>query len=69
MSRYNWAKAPEWASHAATDADGSAYWYERKPTLDIAGWVTRGRAEQMPTYIEDYAETMECRPKDTTHGE
>ena len=34
---YNWSEAPDWAQWAATDANGSAFWYEAKPYAEI--WI------------------------------
>jgi hypothetical protein len=39
---YPWDQAPEWANWAATDGDGSAWWYERKPCLDEDGGYSWG---------------------------
>lgn len=33
-----WDVAPEWANFVATDEDGSAHYYEAKPTLGRFGW-------------------------------
>lgn len=37
--QYPWSIAPSWGRFAATDADGRGYWYEDRPTQDVAKGV------------------------------
>lgn len=43
QTQYPWHEAPAWATHAATDRDGSPMWYDRQPHQHIAGfWDCEG---------------------------
>ena len=47
---YDWSQAPEWANWAATDKDGSVYWFKVKPELGLGryydSWWTNKRWER-----------------------
>lgn len=36
---YPWDKAPDEANFAATNADGIAFWFEKKPSLEPSRWA------------------------------
>lgn len=37
--KYPWKKAPDEANFAATNADGIAFWFEKKPSLEPSRWA------------------------------
>jgi hypothetical protein len=69
VSRYDWTIAPLWASYAATDRDGSFFWYEQKPHIDEAGvcWNFHGdanyRCVKGDSTCHDWRDTLEARPQ------
>ena len=69
---YDWSKAPMWAQWAATDKDGSAFWYHRKPeksTLELVWYYTHAGDEAVPfsdilRRTSNWEESLEERPHD-----
>lgn len=68
MKRYPWYEAPPWATHAATDRVGWAYWYSRQPMPHPAGfWEVEGqfkalRIHNPPPLQGDWRDSLEARP-------
>ena len=68
---YDWSKAPDWAQWAATDADGNAFWYHRKPeksTPELVWFYTHVSDEVMPSsdilrYTSNWEDSLEERPE------
>lgn len=64
---YEWLSAPEWAVCAATDEDGSAYFYGDIPSLDGPDWdcpigVMTKSIPGNPATNLDYRLSLEARP-------
>jgi len=61
----SWDDAPEWANWLAQDEDGSWWWYEDKPKLNLDIWW--GCDRMMPVFgkkefTPNWRETLEQRP-------
>lgn len=63
---YPWHNAPSLAKYAAMDYDGTCYWFENKPELDMDNeWtIDEGRFEQinMDDPEEQILRSLEERP-------
>ena len=65
-TRYDWSKAPEWAQWAATDKDGTSWWYSDRPKTAQEGWYTRlgnynsSFPKETPS---DWRDSLERRPE------
>lgn len=63
----SWANAPDWARFKATDPDGSIYWFENRPTIniDFCDWDGNGgRCLEITVRNNDcdWQETLEEKP-------
>lgn len=47
----DWSKAPEWANYWAADADGEAFWYDTRPSLEDTIWVDDGLHRSFAGYF------------------
>lgn len=58
--RYPWHEAPEWATCAATDQEGNAYWYGYRPAAPIF-WP---KCLKIPGKFDttDWQNSLEIRP-------
>ena len=67
---YDWSKAPDWAQWAATDSNGRAFWYRRKPDICVVGecWQYTSMCERAvethPAVLRcvDWKDSLEQRP-------
>ena len=65
---YDWNTAPVWAKWAATDRNGKAYWFEKKPSA-ISGfgyWLSNKCIYRFFAYLlpsEKWENTLEKRPQ------
>lgn len=65
-TRYDWSEAPDWATHAATNEDGTAWWHEKEPDIwDDQMWYDGGFSMaigDMPNIQPYWRESLEKRP-------
>ena len=63
-ARY-WPYAPDWATHLATDPDGTVYAFDRAPMWLGGYWVPRagGQCQRINLPKQDAADSLEERPK------
>ena len=59
--KYDWSKAPEWARYAATDEDGTTWWFENEPVEIDYGWDSNGGRWQVVSI--DWRDSLEARPE------
>ena len=52
---------PKWANWAAVDSDGTAYWYEEKPTQGSLGvfWAQADHATKFVRINEKFSRTVD----------
>ena len=64
---YPWSDAPDWAQWAATDENGRAYWFEKKPiTVDFVWTNYGGQYGQLKNYNyseNNWTKSLQKRPK------
>lgn len=59
----DWSKAPEWARYVAMDADGTWFWFEKKPHKSYEYWVV-GQGLQAPVFeLDNWQSTLQERPQ------
>ena len=61
----DWKDAPEWAKYFAMDADGSGYWYERKPVRFDSSWLPDDFRFAIAGNFTDWRQSLEQRPTDS----
>ena len=61
-----WNAAPEWATYAAQDSDGTWHWYEKKPhsRIEEGIWYAYGRHKPCAFQRPTWAKTVHRRPDD-----
>lgn len=67
-TKYPWHKAPEFATCAATNADGSRYWHQAIPVIDGEGWWSHGASLSFGLMVFrepdiNWRDSLEMRPK------
>lgn len=63
MSKYPWDQAPAWAQYAATDGDGSQWWFEKEPFYDADDKEWSPGSGMFDVFqTADPASSMEARP-------
>lgn len=64
----DWSTAPDWAQWWALDANGQAYWYERKPFRGFSSWLLgfgRGVLDKrisLPDGYDFWQKSLQNRP-------
>jgi hypothetical protein len=62
----DWKDAPEWATYFAMDADGTWFWYERKPARFDIAWLPRGDFRfDTAGHSPGWKQSLEQRPTDS----
>jgi hypothetical protein len=69
-SFYPWHSAPQWANYAATEHDGTSYWYSEKPDKHrvLGFWFCQGEyisvaINPQPGITTHWEYTLEQRPR------
>lgn len=57
----DWKDAPEWAQWLAMDDDGSWYWHETKPYIELGYWYSDEAMAEIVSPI-NWTESLEGRP-------
>lgn len=62
----DWKDAPEWAQWLGLESDGTWYWHEMKPELEIDGkfglWGSDGKFKEAELDVSGWQTSLEPRP-------